>query len=59
MINRKTDTWLILCCRCGKFKQQHLYDDSKRICRECSEERVEVTPDLVKHVQDIFRKTNK
>jgi hypothetical protein len=61
MIEQKKDKWLILCRRCGKFKPQHLYDDIKRgrICRECSEEIVEVTPDLVKHVKDIFCKTNK
>jgi hypothetical protein len=61
VIDRKADKWLILCRKCGKLKPQHLYNDIKRrrICRECSKEIVEVTPDLVKHVQDIFRKTNK
>jgi hypothetical protein len=61
MIDRKEDKWLIFCRRCGKLKPQHLYDVIKhtRICRECSEEIPEVTPDLVEHVKDIFRKTNK
>jgi hypothetical protein len=59
MINPKADTWLIICRRCGKLKPQYLYNDIKRrrICSECAEKSVEVTDDLVKHVQTIFSKT--
>jgi hypothetical protein len=59
MINLKANTWLILCGRCGKLKPQYLYNDIKRrrTCSECAEKSVEVTDDLVKHVQTIFSKT--
>jgi rRNA maturation endonuclease Nob1 len=53
---RNAGAWRILCIKCGKLKPQHLFDYAKneRICKDCAEENVEVTVDLLRHVQTIF-----
>jgi len=57
----KSDAWRILCRKCGKFKAPHFYVDikRKRICSDCTEETVEVSAELIRHVQSIFGQQGK